>query len=86
MRGNQLEVEVFETDLGLFKATAQNGNGNLVFVQTYLVHSGAGYWEDVGYMKRKDFLNLIKPHNPKKKELDSINSDSFWEYYGVTKF
>ena len=74
-----MEVEIFETDLGLFKATAQNGNENLVFVQTYLVYNGADYWENSGYMKRKDFLNLIKPHNPKKK-------DSFWESYGVSKF
>jgi len=79
-------VEVFETDLGLFKAVTQDKNENVVFVQTYIVHNGKGSWENMGYMKRKDFLNLIKPHNPKKKDDKGINPDSFWDYYGMIKF
>jgi hypothetical protein len=79
-----MEVEIFETDLGLFKAIAQDKNENVLFVQTYLIHNGEGYWENVGYMKRKDFVNLIKPHNPKKKVNDQNATDTFWAAYSST--
>jgi len=79
-----MEIEIFETDLGLFKAIAQDKNGNLLFVQTYLIHNGKGSWENMGYMKRKDFLNLIKLHNPRKKANDQSATDTFWAAYSST--
>ena len=69
----------------MFRATAQDKDKNLLFVQTYLIHHGEGYWENVGYMKRKDFLNLIKPHNPRKKDLDWTPQDTFWTSYSSIK-
>ncbi len=80
----EMEMEIFETDLGLFKAIAQDKNGNLLFIQTYLIHNGEGSWENMGYMKRKDFMNLIRPHNPRKKENERIATDTFWAAYSST--
>jgi hypothetical protein len=80
-----MDIELFETDLGMFKATAQDHDKNLLFVQTYLIHFGEGYWENVGYMKRKEFMNLIKSHNPRKKDLDWNPQETAWTSYSSIK-
>jgi hypothetical protein len=80
-----MEIEIFETDIGLFKAVLQDKTDNLVFVQTYLIHNGEGSWENMGYMKRKDFMNLIKPHNPRKTESEWNPKDTFWTSYSSIK-
>ena len=77
-------MEIFETNIGLFKIFAQDKTGNLLFVQTYLIHNGKGSWENMGYMKRKAFMELIKPHNPRKKENEQIAADTFWAAYSST--
>jgi len=83
--GNYAEEELFETELGIFKVTAQDHDKNLLFVQTYLIHFGEGYWENVGYMKRKDFLNLIKSHHPQKKDIGWKPQDTFYTSYSSVK-
>jgi len=80
-----MEIEIFETDLGMFKAIAQDKDKNLLFVQTYLIHNGEGDWENVGYMKRKEFMNLLKPHNPRKKESEWDPKETFWTSYSSVK-
>jgi len=65
--------EVYETKIGLFKVRTDSEDENLVFVQTYLTLTSGGVWENLGWMKRKEFNNLIKSHNPLKKEIKINN-------------
>ena len=79
-----MEMEIFETNLGLFKIITQDKTGNLLIVQTYLIHDGKGSWENIGYMKRKAFMELIKPHNPRKfgfHEFITMHVRVPWIYY-----
>jgi len=80
-----MEIEIFETAIGLFKAVPFDRDENLLFVQTFLIHNGQGDWENVGYMKKKDFFKFIKDKNGKKKEIDQSTRDTFWDVYGVIK-
>ena len=76
-----MEAEIFETSIGVFKTVPQDKSENVVFVQTFLLHNGQGIWENVGFMKKKEFMKLIKPHNPQKKELNRNNGELFWSTY-----
>ena len=78
-----MEAEIFETSIGVFKAVPQDKSENLVFVQTFLQHGGQGIWENVGFMKKKEFMKLIKPHNPRKKEINRNYGDNFWSTYNT---
>ncbi len=58
---------------------------NLVHVQL-LISGFTGHgneaWKNVGTMKRKEFLKMIKPHKPiKSKSRQTELSDSFWNGY-----
>lgn len=79
-----MEVEIFETSIGVFKTVPQDKTENVVFVQTFLQHEGRGFWENVGFMKKKEFMKLIKPHNPQKKETNHNSEDNFWSGYSTT--
>ena len=79
-----MEVEIFETSIGVFKTVPQDRAENVVFVQTFLQHGGSASWENVGFMKKKDFMKLIKSHNPRKKEINRNPEDNFWSGYTTT--
>lgn len=64
-----LQEEVYETQIGMFKVIEHNENSDLLNVLAYIPDFRKGTWEDMGFMKRKDFFNLIKNHNPQKKTL-----------------
>lgn len=75
--------EIFETAIGIFKILNHPEKKDLVFVKTHLPITAEGVWEDMGLMKKKAFLKLIKPHNPKSRQ-DSIPSPpSFWDAYST---
>ncbi|NVM52939.1 MAG: hypothetical protein HWN66_04490 [Candidatus Helarchaeota archaeon] len=79
-------IDVYETKIGTFKVMEHPERTNLVFVQRYIPIVDEGVWADMGHMKRKEFLKLITPHNPKRRE-DKPNtmasSDPFWKSYAL---
>ncbi len=80
----EMDEEIFETEIGIFKIQAHPLNEDLISVKTKLPIITGEIWEDMGYMKKKDFFKLIKDHNPVKlqplKE-EQVSSDSFWDSY-----
>ncbi|MFX1298607.1 MAG: hypothetical protein ACFFD2_27580 [Promethearchaeota archaeon] len=78
-----MKIEIYETEIGVFKVITHPVKGNLVFVLTYLTGDTEEVWEDMGYMKKKEFFKLIKSHNPRKKSDSKIedSKDTFWKIY-----
>jgi len=78
-----LEKEVYTTTIGIFRMVTDLERANLVQVQL-LISGRVGdrneAWENVGIMKRKEFIKMIRPHKAKKLQLPE-SSDSFWSGY-----
>lgn len=68
--------EFFDTDIGKFKIMNHPTKSSLIFVQTHLPVTPEGVWEDLGWMKKKEFFKMIKPHNPKELIIPSYSSYS----------
>ncbi|HUY00532.1 MAG TPA: hypothetical protein VMV49_13310 [Candidatus Deferrimicrobium sp.] len=58
--------EIYETTLGLFKIETDAENNELVNVQTCVTTYENQIWENMGFMKKKDFYKFISNYNPKK--------------------
>ncbi len=61
-----MEEEVYQTTIGLFKIKDHPKNGKLVYVETCVPTNEAEIWEEMGCMKRKEFLDMINAYDPKK--------------------
>jgi hypothetical protein len=76
-----MEIEIYETLIGIFRMITDLEHAQLVQVQLYVPgHEGAG-WENVGRMRRKEFFKMIRPHNPKKRDIEPNRDkapDQFW--------
>lgn len=64
-----MNEEIYETTLGLFRMIAEHEGEDLVQVQVLIPGNVQQIWEQMGFMKRKEFFNMIKSYNPKKKIL-----------------
>ena len=67
--------ETIDTEIGKFKIMNHPKKSNLIFVQTHLPVTPEGEWEELGWMKKKDFFKMIKPHNPKLIIIPSYSTD-----------
>lgn len=79
-----LVEEIFETEIGTFKILSHPEKSNLVFVKTHLPLTHEGVWEDVGLMKKKEFLKLIRSHKPRMKKHSNSSTPSFWDAISTT--
>lgn len=79
-----METEIYETLIGIFRMVADLKKANLVQVQLFVSGHEGGNWENIGRMKRKEFLKMINPHKPRKREARELSMhppDSFWDSY-----
>ncbi len=80
-----MDEEIFETQIGIFKILPHPEKSSLVFVKTHLSMVPEGEWEDLGWMKKKDFLKMVKPHNPRPMTIPKVSINLPMNYVDVSE-